>query len=515
MIADEICDFKAARMRQKMGTQQVFRSTRSSKVAAFLVMAALCSSWGLLGDGGELAAASEDSSEFRAGASKVEIKTPLGMPIVGNWDSPPATNIHNELHVRCLLLSDGQTTLGFAICDNVGIPREVFDAARKMIDVETEVDPDNVLMAATYTHSGVSARDTRIANGEQILNAYQQLVARRIADAVVEAERRLQPAKIGWGSVDVPSEVHNRRWFVDDAKLLANPFGGVDKVRMNPPGGSDALVKPAGPTDPEVSFITVQSIDGRPLALLANYSLHYFGGVPVGDISADYFAAFSDRIGGLLGVTEADSEFVGIMTNGTSGDVNNIRFREKNRRAQEQYEQIDNVSKLIAEKVAAACETVEYQDGVPLATAHAELTLAMRKPDAEMQRYFASLSDATEENPGTHRFAKIYAGRVKQLQEGPDNVSILLQVFRIGDLGVMSIPFEAFAEMGLDLKERSPLKDAFTIELANGSYGYLPTPAQHELGGYETWMGTNRVQLDASDQISNLLMSLSVKVSPR
>ncbi len=41
----------------------------------------------------------------------------------------------------------------------------------------------------------------------------------------------------------------------------------------------------------------------------------------------------------------------------------------------------------------------------------------------------------------------------------------------------------------------------FTIELANGSYGYLPTPEQHELGGYETWLGTNLVELEASTKI--------------
>ncbi len=496
-----------------MRTERGTRSIRRVTMVALAMMTAILCGGGIMG-GGVLAAAEENTPVFRAGAAKAEIKTPMGMPIVGNWNSPPATNIHDELHVRCLLLNDGKTSIAFAICDSVGIPREVFDAARKIIDAETDVDSENVLMAATHTHSGVSSRNSRTVNGEVVLNAYQTLVARRIADAVAKAEQRLAPAKIGWGSVNAPSEVHNRRWYVDDEKLLTNPFGGVDQVRMNPPRGSDALVKPAGPTDPEVSFISVQTSDGRPLALLANYSLHYVGGVPIGDISADYFAAFSERIGGLLGAPDSDSDFVGIMTNGTSGDVNNIPFREKNRPSKERYERIDEVSKLVAEKVAKACKSIDYQNEVPLAAAHAELTLAMRKPDPEMQRHFASLQEAGHDPANIHRLASIYAKRVERLQEGPDEVSILLQVFRIGDLGVMSIPFEVFAETGLDLKKRSPFHDAFTIELANGSYGYLPTLAQHKLGGYETWMGTNRVQLDASDKISDVLMSLSEQVKP-
>ena len=59
---------------------------------------------------------------------------------------------------------------------------------------------------------------------------------------------------------------------------------------------------------------------GRPLALLANYSLHYVGGVGSGDLSADYFGAFADGIQQLLGADRQDPPFVGIMSNGTSGE---------------------------------------------------------------------------------------------------------------------------------------------------------------------------------------------------
>jgi hypothetical protein len=85
---------------------------------------------------------------------------------------------------------------------------------------------------------------------------------------------------------------------------------------------------------------------------------------------------------------------------------------------------------------------------------------------------------------------------------------VLLQTFRIGDLGVAAIPFEVFTEIGLDIKARSPFKSSFTIELANGSYGYLPTPEQHKLGGYETWLGTNKVETLASRKIVSEILNL-------
>src|SRR5262245_30269152 len=94
---------------------------------------------------------------FRAGAAASNITPPLGETIVGGWSSPPATHVHDELHARCLVLDDGQTRLAFAVCDNVGIPRPVFDAARTLVHKETGLPEDNVLMAVTHTHSATTA----------------------------------------------------------------------------------------------------------------------------------------------------------------------------------------------------------------------------------------------------------------------------------------------------------------------------------------------------------------------
>ena len=85
---------------------------------------------------------------------------------------------------------------------------------------------------------------------------------------------------------------------------------------------------------------------------------------------------------------------------------------------------------------------------------------------------------------------------------------MILQAFRIGDLGVCAMPFEVFVEIGLEIKAESPLGQTFVISHANGSYGYLPTAEQHKLGGYETWMGTNTVEFDAASKIVDRLLAM-------
>lgn len=77
-------------------------------------------------------------------------------------------------------------------------------------------------------------------------------------------------------------------------------------------------------------------------------------------------------------------------------------------------------------------------------------------------------------------------------------VSIPLQVFRLGGLGIAAILFATFTETGLEIKAKRPSKDTFTIGLANGGCGDFPTPEQHEPVGYETWLGPNRVETEAS-----------------
>jgi neutral ceramidase len=439
----------------------------------------------------------------------------LGTPIVGNFVEPLATQIHDELHARSLVLDNGTTQFVFVIVDNVGIDQEVFNEAKRQIHERTGLPKEHLLMSAIHTHSATSAGgegDRRSGwNYGKALDEYQSFLARRISDGVQVAINNLEPARIGWGAGKVPQHLFNRRWKMKEQVI--NPFGEQDRVKMNPGIRNPDLVEPAGSTDPEVSFISVQSISGRPIALLGNYSLHYVGGVPTGDISADYFAVFADRIQELLKADRQDPPFVAMMSNGTSADVNNINVREPAEKYPP-YAKMRIVADDVAKEVFRVYKTIHHQDWVPLRAAQSQLTLEVRRATPEMLVIAQKvLARPDTEKPLYHPLEKAYAKRILQMQkEWPDKINIILQTFRIGDLGVAAIPFEVFTEMGLEIKAKSPFKSTFTIELANGSYGYLPTPEQHELGGYETWLGTNKVEKNASRKIVSELLALFTKL---
>ncbi|MCB1120437.1 MAG: hypothetical protein KJT03_02720, partial [Verrucomicrobiae bacterium] len=283
----------------------------------------------------------------------------------------------------------------------------------------------------------------------------------------------------------------------------------TDKVRMNPPAGDPALVKPAGPTDPEVGVLAVQTADGQPWAVLANYSLHYVGGLPPETLSADYFGEFARKMGSLLGMKE-DSGFVGIMSNGTSGDINNINFFEP-RVSLPPFEKIQLVASEVARATKSAYDRIIFHDWVPLKAVEREISLGVRRPPkAELEKAKARLAQAGD-GPYTDR-SLIYARETVKLDDFPDQLLAKLQAFRIGELGIGAAPTETFVETGLAIKKRSPFKPTFIIELANGYNGYLPTAEQHALGGYETWRArSSYLAVDAERKVRQTVLELLEK----
>src|SRR5687767_4942451 len=203
-----------------------------------------------------------DAPPLQAGAATSNITPELGGDVVGGFLPFPATHIHDELHARCLVLDDGKTKLALVVCDLLGMHRSLSIEARRLIQEATGIPPENVMVSATHTHSAASALGASRFGSDQPLDDYQRFVARRIADGVRRASNLLRPAQIAFGTVDVPEHVHNRRWVMREGTAPPNPFGKIDRVKMNPAAGSPDLVEPAGPIDPAVSFIALREPNG-------------------------------------------------------------------------------------------------------------------------------------------------------------------------------------------------------------------------------------------------------------
>ncbi len=453
-------------------------------------------------------------AQLRAGAATSNITPELGSDIIGGFVPFPASHVHDELHARCLVLDDGKIKLAIVVCDLLGMHRSLCVEARRLAQQSTGIPSDNVLICGTHTHSAASALGPNRYSSDEELTDYQKFVARRVADGVKRASNLLRPAEVAFGQVDIPEHLFNRRWFMKEGTVPVNPFGRFDKVKMNPAAGSKDLIEPAGKTDPTVSFIalreakTAEKSHPAMIAIFSAYSLHYVGGVGDGAISADYYGYYCEALKRMQSQDANDPPFVALMANGTSGDVNNINFvKPRGRKAP--YEQMIYVAEDVATKVNAALANLTWENQAELSAKYRELDLRWRQVDEELMNWVQETEAKVPTTLSKNDLGPIYAGRIKKLAQASPETKAPVQVLKIGDICIGTSPCETFTETGLEFKERCSFKKSFMVELAHGYYGYLPTPRHFELGGYETWPGTNYLEPQASVKIMDQLIEMS------
>ena len=260
------------------------------------------------------AAGQTGGKKLTAGTAAVDI-TPQKFPVLvcGGFLSRSASRVNDPLFARCLVLDDGTTKLVLMVVDTVAIPDEIDDAVRAAAAKSTGIPAENMMISATHTHTGgalISALGTK-ADPE-----YSKFVPGKLVECIEKAAAKLQPTKVGWSGEDHPEGTHCRVFIRRPDCIGTDPTGKRNvRAMMHPGYQNPQYIGPCGPTDPEVSILAVQTADGRPMALLANYSMHYFG---AGPISADYYGDFARIIAKTL--ADGDESFIAMMSHGTSGD---------------------------------------------------------------------------------------------------------------------------------------------------------------------------------------------------
>jgi hypothetical protein len=217
---------------------------------------------------------------------------------------------------------------------------------------------------------------------------------------------------------------------------------------------------------------------------------------------------FSDELARLVTPQPLDPPFVAMMANGASGDINNINFVEP-RASKSAYEQMRYVAHDVAAKVFAAMKDVEYKSDIKLSAKYREPNVRWRHPSPATIAWAEAKLQEPETDSRRADLPRIYAKRALSLVDHPKEAPVPVQLLRIGDGVIGTMPFEVFCEIGLEFKKHFDGKPAILASLSHGYFGYLPSPAQHPLGGYETWLGTNRVEPETSDVLLKNLLEMA------
>jgi hypothetical protein len=434
---------------------------------------------------------------LRAGVHEIDI-SPRTLPIIvsGGFLARSCERLESPLTARALVLDDGRLRLAIAIVDTLMMPRELLDEVKARASRATGIPVERMLIAATHTHS---APPLMGALGTDANPDYIAMVRERLVELIERAAARLVPARIGWAAVDVPEYTHCRQWILRPDKIRTDPFGEPTvRANMHPGYQNPDFIGPTGPVDPELSLVAVQTLGGQPLAVLANYSMHYVG-VPGPLVSPDYFGHFSEKFKRRIGAPETS---VVMMSQGTSGDLHWMDYGRPRREMN-----LEIYSEALAGIALEAYRKIRYRESVELGMLEERLTLRRRTPDARRLAWARELFSQIPEGKPRNQ-PEVYAREQIYLHEEPVR-ELKLQVVKIGELAIAAIPNEVFAITGLKIKGRSPFARTFTIELANGAEGYIPPPELFPLGGYTTWPArTAALETEAETRIVETVVGM-------
>jgi hypothetical protein len=417
-------------------------------------------------------------AELRVGAAIVDI-TPQQLPVLvnGGMLSRSADEIKTHVNARAVVVDDGNERLGIVVVDSCMLPKFLLDEAKALAAKKTKLKADRILISATHTHTAPSSFGCL---GTEPDPAYVPFLRQRLVEALVEAEKKLQPARVGWGVAQAEQFTALRRWVRRPDRLAEDPFGNPTvRANMHAATKPDDVTGQSGPEDPDLSMIVFQATDGTPIAALANFSMHYFSDKA---ISADYFGLFCDGLQKYAKQRHPDSEMVGIMSHGCSGDVWRRDYMTwKNG----ENPTIEGYTQGLLEVAKQVFESVEFEDNATIAMAESRIPMKYRVPNRQLLDWSQRIVDSMESDVPKDRL-EVYA-REQVLLDQMQSTEIVVQAIRIGEIAIASTPNETYALTGLKLKAQSPFPNTMVIELANGADGYIPPPEQHLLGGYNTW----------------------------
>jgi len=446
------------------------------------------------------------AAEFQAGAAAIDI-SPRTLPALrnGGFIEASSSRVDDPLHARCLVLADGKTTLAIAIVDSCMAPRDVCDAIKRRVSDATKIPADRILIASTHTHTAPSLMDYCLGCRKD--PNYADYFIARVAESIVKANGHLAPAEAAWTTIDAPDHTHSRRWLHRIDAIDSDPFGDQTvRAMMHPGYQNPAYTGPAGPVDTGLTLLSIRSTSGEPIAILSNYSMHYFGSGE--GFSADYFGDYALYLETKLGKPDTARPLVAIMSQGTSGDLHWMDYSQPQRRdySREQY------ARELGDLTLKSLADLQYHRNVSLAMAQTELALGRRLPSAKRLAW-AEETRSKQTTPRPSTLPEVYAEQALWMRDNP-RADLVLQAVRIGNLTLAAIPNEVFAITGLKLKAQAPLATHMNLELANGAEGYIPPPEQHYLGGYTTWPArTAGIETEAEPKIVAALLTLLEKVS--
>jgi len=374
------------------------------------------------------------AAELRAGVADVLI-TPLppgtaGAPelfrsseplyLDGYYADRPQSGVHDDLHVKALVLDDGERRVALLSLDLIYLFAQWADAIKRGA---VGLDPANIVVTCTHTHSAPCTIGIFGPQGKAINLAYVSWIIGRAIQAMGQATANLRPAKLAFGQADLPIAVEQREGKPE--RVMAN----VAHNWHNP-----------GVFDPSVTVMLVRDAkSGQNMATLVNFGSHP-DALPESStvVSADWAVYLYRDV----------SQALGGMTMFINGALGGIEPADMS--GSEQW--LERMGTTLAQTAIAAARSAE-----PVA----QPTIRVA---CERARFPVTTPDMLK---------AVRAGVIPVQLDAHNITTCDMQMIAIGPAEMITIPGEPHPEFAAKLKRIMTGKYKFVLAAANHCLGYF------------------------------------------
>ncbi|MBL7697413.1 MAG: neutral/alkaline non-lysosomal ceramidase N-terminal domain-containing protein [Chitinophagaceae bacterium] len=379
---------------------------------------------------------------FRASVVKIDITPSTPKQLLG-YGARVSTGVHDRLYHRILALDDGVSQFYLVSTDICLVSPSEYDHVAALLNKKFKIKPENFWWSVTHTHSAPEVGVPGLAEafmGERykhpVDTAYTNFIEQAILSGIEEAQRKLEPAKIGagWGF----SQANINRRAIDE--------NGMATIGLNPDGAVDR----------RIGLIRIEKADGSPLAIIPNYAMH-------GTVLGGSFVEISGDAPGIVAeYVEQKTGAAVLFINGAAGNLAPIYSVYDDPKSGH----LNQFRVLLGDKIVEANRQLTTMwDSVKLKTG----SIVVESP--------------RKEGLGWPAYLKNYSRTAKN---GANYVKVPVRFLKINeDVGIWSAPLELFCEISNEVRDRSPFPFTFYYGYTNGWLGYLPTEAEWKAGGYE------------------------------
>ncbi|MBQ3882694.1 MAG: neutral/alkaline non-lysosomal ceramidase N-terminal domain-containing protein [Bacteroidales bacterium] len=392
---------------------------------------------------------SANAQQLKVGAAKIDV-TPSESDLQN-----PTDIIRGKLYVRVLYITDGKTPV--AICTVDGDLRETDEAIRRS-SATSGIPAANYVISGTHTHSpGTGGLGNR---GKPSYEDYYVAIEKGVREAMANA----RPARVGYGKRPIDLSV-NRDLFNENQQWSQSPdWNGV--------------------SDKDLTVLAFLDEEDIPIAIYLNYAMHPVNFYMSGVISADFPGDACEFLEKAYG-----EKTIALFSQNASGDQNpKLAYSDVFRQGQLKAVRTprgamgggngNNNGTMTPEQQKARQAMLDLKDeyvhmlGTSIGFKAMEIMLYdMTYENAPVVRSAEKVITV----PGRKRVDNNGRENVEAQYEPADDVHIGVGVVRIGDINLVTVSAEIYAEIGLHIKRAAPSSKTMVISIADGPFesGYI------------------------------------------